>query len=503
MHRSTSDPGVPRAIPSRLGGGLAALRLILLAVLAVVAGGPGGCAGTASSLGGPGEPAGGHPRSGRPNILLVLADDLGVGDVGCYGQQKIRTPSIDRLATEGVRFSDAYAGSCVCAPTRASLLTGLHLGHAAIRTNQELQPEGQMPLPAGEVTIASRLRAAGYATALVGKWGLGPPGSEGSPGRHGFERFYGYLCQRHAHSHRPDYLYRNDQREPLPPGTYAPDRFLDEALAFLRDHGDRPFFLMYATTIPHAALQVPDDSLDDYRGRFDETPYDGRQGYVAHPTPRAAYAAMITRMDRDIGRLLDELERLGVSEDTIVVVASDNGPTWAGGVDAAFFRSTEGRRGLKGQLYEGGIRVPLVVRWPGHAPAGTTRSTPVALWDLAATFAAAAGVDPGATDGVDLAAALRGPEGGPERPLYWEYPSEGGWQALRLGPWKAVRKGIAAHPDAPIELYDLVVDPGETTDVAFSHPLLVEQLGELMRRERRPASVPGWNLPGFQGHGTP
>ncbi|MBL9118452.1 MAG: arylsulfatase [Phycisphaerae bacterium] len=438
----------------------------------------------------------------RPNILLILADDLGVGELGCYGQEQIRTPNLDRLAQQGARCTSAYSGSCVCAPTRASILTGRHTGHSAIRTNLEVQPEGQMPLPPSEVTFASRLREQGYATALVGKWGLGPPGGEGAPSRHGFDLFYGYLCQRHAHDHRPGYLYRNETREPLEPGTYAPDRFLEEAIGFVRRSAPEPFLLCYHTTIPHVALQVPDDSLAEYAGAFQETPYDGTKGYTKHPTPRAAYAAMVTRMDRDVGILLAELDRLGLAEETIVVFASDNGPTWAGGTDSTFFESADGRRGLKGQLYEGGIRVPLIVRWPGHITPGLVRDEPVGLWDLAPTFEAAMGAAPnstqstpgGAVDGIDLSAWLGARAPLPDRVLYWEYPSEGGWQAIRWGRWKAIRKGVAKRSDAPIELYDLLDDPGESKDVASEHPEVVADLRERMQKSRTDAPVPEWNI---------
>ncbi len=431
----------------------------------------------------------------QPNILLIVADDLGVGEVGCYGQTQIKTPRIDALAKDGIRCTQAYAGSCVCAPSRCALLTGQNTGHAAIRDNREIQPEGQEPLPADTVTLAKRLEAAGYETMLVGKWGLGPPDSAGAPWQQGFGRFYGYNCQRHAHDHTPEWLYRDGSRESLPPQAYAPDRFRDEALAFLRTPRAGPFFLAFMTTVPHAALEVPEDSLAEYAGRFEEIPYDGSKGYRKHATPRAAYAAMVTRLDRDIGMLLDAIESLGMADDTLVVVASDNGPTWAGGADNAFFRSTAGLRGHKGQLYEGGIRVPLIVRLPGRRGAGSVCETPLALWDLAPTLAAAASAQAmPAGDGIDLGPLWKDGVALAERPLYWEYASEGGWQAVRIGRWKAVRKGLAKHLDAPIELYDLDADPGEATDLASHHPELVAQAWKAMQT-RSPAAVPAWDAP--------
>jgi arylsulfatase A len=464
------------------------LRLSFAGVLCLLLGAisVGGCAGTP-------EPTGSSDRR-PPNILVIMADDLGVGEVGAYGQRKIRTPQLDRLAAEGVRCTSAYSPSCVCAPTRAALLTGVHTGHCAIRTNFELQPEGQMPLPATEVTIAARLRDRGYATAMVGKWGLGPPGSEGSPVRHGFDFFYGYFCQRHAHNHEPGYLYRHESREPLAAGTYAPDTFLMEAIRFVRAERDRPFLLCYATTIPHVALQVPNDSLAEYLGAFEEAAYEGGKGYLKHPTPRAAYAAMVTRMDRDIGVLVDELDRLGLGDDTLVVVTSDNGPTWAGGADSEFFASTGGLRGLKGQLYEGGIRVPFIVRWRKHLPAGSVCDEPIGLWDIARTVAEAAGIGAIAGDGADLLPSLRDGATLGSRALYWEYPSEGGWQAIRMGRWKGIRTGVAKNRDAPLQLYDLATDPRETTDLATKHPQVAANLLEAMRTSRTDAAVPAWNI---------
>lgn len=456
------------------------------------------------------NPAGPDGR-GRPNIVLIITDDLGYGEVGCYGQKVIRTPHIDALAARGVRFTDAYSGSCVCAPSRCTLLTGLHTGHAAIRDNKEIQPEGQQPLPAESVTLARVLRDEGYATAAVGKWGLGPPGSSGDPAKHGFGRFFGYLCQRHAHNHCPPYLYRDSQRMELPANkanwpdgsvvvgaSYAPDLFLEEATRFISENRERPFFLLFATPVPHAALQVPEDSLAEYRGAVPDTAYDGKKGYLKHETPRAAYAAMVTRMDRDVGALMTHLRSLGLEDDTIVVFTSDNGPTFNGGTDSAFFESAAGFRGLKCQLYEGGIRVPLIVAGAGGVRRGAESRVVTGNWDLFPTLASLAGVRsprvPAGLDGVDLSPELRGT--GPVAPreyLYWEYAAGGGWQAARLGNYKAVRRNAMKAPDGPIELYDLATDPAERTDIAAQWPAIVAR-ARLVMSSRSPAILSEWNF---------
>lgn len=440
----------------------------------------------------------------RPNILLIMADDLGAGEVGFNGQKRIRTPNIDALAAHGLRFSQAYSAAPVCAPARCALLTGRNMAHAAIRDNKELQPEGQQPLPARDVTLAEALKTLGYATACIGKWGLGPPGSEGDPLSQGFDHFFGYNCQRHAHNHFPTWLYRDREKITLEGNTqgnamgetYAPDLMREAALSFIRENSDQPFFLYFATTIPHAALQVPADSLREYAGAFEETPYDGKQGYQPHPTPRAAYAAMVTRMDRDIGALLALLDELGLTQDTIVIFTSDNGPTFNGGTDSAFFNSTAGLRGLKMQLYEGGIRVPLVVRWPGRIAAGGEVKLPVTHCDLLPTLAAIAGASaevPADVDGMDLAPALLGGEVPVSRPpLYWEAASGGFQQAVRIDEFKGVRRNLRKDPDAPLELYDLRIDAAETTDIAAQHPEIVARMLEIMRR-RTPSDVSEWN----------
>ena len=441
-----------------------------------------------------------------PNVILIVADDLGRGDLGCYGQQKIRTPVIDALARQGARFTQAYASAPVCAPSRCGLLTGMHTGHAAIRDNKELQPEGQQPLAAGNVTLSELLHARGYACTAIGKWGLGPPGSEGDPLCHGFDHFFGLYCQRQAQNHYPSFIYRDPVRIPLADnrgrrnagGTYAPDLMREEALGFLRTHARqepaRPFFLLYAATLPHAALQVPEEALHEYAGSFPETPYDGQQGGIPHRTPRAAYAALVTRLDRDVGILLAELERLGLAQDTIVIFTSDNGPTNVGGVDPVFFDSTGGARGLKWQLYEGGIRTPLIVRWPGRVEPGSVVDAPCAGWDLMPTIARACGARvPDGLDGLDLGPLLAGGPAPEREYFYWEHADGGGWQAVRMGDWKALRRNTQKNIPNPIELYDLAQDPGETRDLAARNPEQVERARRAFAA-RTESPVAEWNI---------
>lgn len=453
-----------------------------------------GAGAAALSLAGPSACRGGRTR---PNIVLILADDLGSAQLGCYGETRIWTPHIDRLAAEGTRFTQAYSGSPVCAPSRCVLLTGKHTGHAHVRDNLEIQPEGQTPLPAGTLTLARLLQAEAYATGLVGKWGLGFPGSTGEPLAQGFDFSFGYNCQRKAHNHYPPELWRNAERVRLegndggPTGQqYAPDLFEREALDFIRSNRARPFFLFFAATIPHLALQVPEDSLAEYAGLWPETPYLGGKGYLPHDRPRAVYAAMVTRFDRTVGRILDLLSELGLDEDTLVLFASDNGPTYdVGGYDMDFFRGAGGLRSHKGYVYEGGIRVPFVARRPGVVPAGRVSAALVSFQDVLPTLLDTAGSRrrvPPDVDGISLLAVLEGKSDWlGERPLYMEFPAYGGQQMARLGTWKAVRQNLLKDLDAPVEIYDLGRDPGETTDVAASHPEIVAELKAIMTREHR------------------
>jgi arylsulfatase len=430
-----------------------------------------------------------------PNVVLLLADDLGWNELGCYGQRKIRTPHVDRLTAEGVRFTQHYSGSAVCAPARCVLLTGLHTGHAFIRDNGEVKPEGQRPIPAETVTLAEVLKDAGYATGIFGKWGLGGPGTVGEPNLQGFDDWYGYLCQRQAHNFYPRYLWDNGERvelegndRGLTGAQYSHDLIAERALAFVRAHADEPFFLYVPFTIPHLAIQVPEDSLAEYEGLWDDPPYEGGKGYLPHRAPRAGYAAMVTRMDRDVGRLLDLLDELELAEDTIVFFASDNGPTYdrLGGSDSDFFQSAGPFRGLKGSLYEGGIRVPLVARWPGRIEAGRVSDLPSAFWDLFPTVCELTGASvPEGLDGLSFAPTLTGVgEQARHEYLYWEFRAYGGQQAVRLGDWKGVRQKMKSGNRA-IELYDLALDVGERNDLAAEQPELVERVRAIMDGEGR------------------
>jgi arylsulfatase A-like enzyme len=464
----------------------------------------------------------GKPR--LPNVVFLLADDLGYGDVGCFGQTKIRTPNIDRLATEGMRFTQHYSGNAVCAPSRCVLMTGKHPGHAFIRNNRSTPPEGQYPIPPETVTLAELLQDQGYTCGGFGKWGLGGPGSAGEPLKQGFDRFFGFNCQGVAHNYYPTHLWDNDRQialdnpafasnqklpadaDPLNPANYerysgrqyAPDLITEQALAFVKANKDRPFFLYYPTTVPHLALQVPEDSLSEYRGKFPEEPYVGGRGYLPHRYPRAAYAAMVTRLDREIGRIVSLVEELGLDERTIFVFSSDNGPLYEnyGGTDATFFNSAGPLRGFKGSLYEGGFREPTIVRWKGRVPAGSTSDRVSGFEDWLPTLLELIGAKeaiPSGLDGIGMAATLLGQKQ-EERPfLYREFPAYGGQQMIRVGDWKAVRqnlmpRGKDAKPRTKIELYNLKDDISETTDLADKHPETVEKLARLMRQQHTPSA---------------
>lgn len=469
----------------------------------------------------------------RPNFVFFLADDLGYSDVGCFGQQKIRTPRIDRLAAVGMRLTQHYCGNAVCAPSRCVLMTGMHPGHAFIRTNLSVPPEGQYPIPDETVTIAELLQSQGYATGGFGKWGLGPPASEGDPLRQGFDRFFGYLCQAVAHNHYPAYLWNDGERMPLDNPTfsahqrlpekaeltdpksyagfvgndYAPDLFSEQARQFIKENRDRPFFLYVPTTIPHLSLQVPDDSLAEYAGTLEDEPYDGSRRYLPHIAPHAAYAAMVTRMDRELGRIVDLVEELGLTEQTVFVFSSDNGPTYEqlGGSDSEYFESAGALRGRKGSLYEGGIRVPTVVRWKGHIEPGTVSDRVTGFEDWLPTFLQLAGADsaiPENIDGIGFAATLQGEEQEPRPFLYREFPSYDGQQLVRIGDWKGVRQNLmpekkGAKPNLHIELYNLADDPNEEHDVSRKHPEVVAQIERVMRQEHTPSAV--FPLPALDG----
>lgn len=438
----------------------------------------------------------------KPNVIFIYADDLGYAELGSYGQTKIKTPNLDQLADQGMRWTQFYTSSPVCASARCSLLTGKHGGHAYARDNSEIGSwesyRGQGPIPAQEFTIAEMFKSQDYATGAFGKWGLGEVGSSGDPLKQGFDRFFGYNCQRHAHNYYPRYLIDNDQQRPLPGNDrgltgeqYAPKLIADEMLTFIRDHKDQPFFAYYATVIPHLALQVPDQELKQYEGLWDETPYAGNS-YLPHPKPRAAYAAMISYMDKQVGRIMQLLDELGLADDTIIFFTSDNGATYLKGqVDYEFFNSVGPLRGLKGSVYEGGIREPLLVRWPNRIPAGSVSHLPAAQYDMLATLADMINAPaPTDSDGVSLLPTLLGQtDQQPARDyLFWEFGGYGGQQAVRLGDWKAVRPKMHKG-NMRIELYNLASDESEKHDVADQHPDLVARFERVMRDEHTPSKL--------------
>ena len=434
-----------------------------------------------------------------PNIVLVVADDLGYADLGSYGQKRIRTPNLDRLASEGIRFTSFYSGSPVCAPSRYVLMTGRHGGHAYIRDNKEVSPEGQWPIPDSTVTMPELLRDRGYATGAFGKWGLGFVGSEGDPNRQGFDLFYGYNCQREAHNFYPTHLWRNERKVMLDGNNrgltgrqYSHDLIETEVLRFISDNRDRPFFLFVPFTIPHLALQVPEDSLAEYRGRWEDPAYDGKNGYLPHPHPRAAYAAMVTRMDRSVGRIMDAIRAAGLDRETIILFTSDNGPTYdrLGGSDSEFFQSAGIFRGLKGSVYEGGIRVPLIARWPGHIAAGQTSDLPSAFYDLLPTLVEIGGGRMNQnTDGISLLPTLTGRGSQPRHVfLFWDFNGYGGQQAVRYGKWKGVRRDIQKG-NRQLELYDLLLDPAEKRNVAAEYPQIVRKIEQIMADNHEPSAL--------------
>ncbi|HEO71114.1 MAG TPA: arylsulfatase [Candidatus Hydrogenedentes bacterium] len=454
-----------------------------------------------------------HAAPKKPNIVFIMADDLGWCELGCYGQRKIRTPNVDQMAAEGMRFMQYYTGSAVCAPARCNLLTGKHGGHAYIRNNHSVKgddPEaftGQLPIPASEVTIAETLKAQGYATGCFGKWGLGAPGSSGDPLDHGFDRFYGYNCQGHAHNLYPRYLVNQRQQEMLEGNTrgltgkhYAPQRIADEMLAWVREHHEEPFFLYYATVLPHLALQAPEEEIAAYRGQWPEEPYAGKS-YLPHPTPKACYAAMISFLDKQVGRLFALLKELGLDEDTIVFFTSDNGTTHLKEqADYTFFESVGPLRGLKGSLYEGGIRVPMVVRWPGRIAQGSATDLLAAHYDVPATLSDLAGTTFAAgADGISFLPTLLGKQQKEHAHLFWDFAGYGGQLAVRMGKWKGVKQGLVKKPDAPLEVYDLETDIGETANVAEEYPEVAARIERIMREGRTEPSFEAFRFGVYGG----
>lgn len=472
-----------------------------------------------------------------PNIIFILADDLGYGELGCYGQEKIETPNIDRLAETGMIFSQHYSGAPVCAPARCVLLTGKHSGHAYIRGNDEWGDrgevwdyramiadstlEGQRPLPESTTTLASLLQSAGYACGMIGKWGLGAPNTTSIPSLKGFDFFCGYNCQRQAHTYYPVHLYLNENRislgnDTIPPRTrftegddpmdpdsysnfnlqsYAPDVMFSEMTAFIDRSREKPFFLYWASPIPHVPLQAPERWVEYYVKKFgDEAPYMGDRGYFPARYPHATYAAMISYLDELIGKLVENLKEEGLYDQTLIIFSSDNGPTYAGGSDSPWFNSggpfaSERGRG-KGFLYEGGIRVPMIASWPGEIEPGSKSDHISCFQDLLPTLCELAGVEvPSGIDGISYLPELRGGAGQEKHPyLYWEFPESGGQQSIRMGPWKAIRTDIRGG-NLSLELYNLDEDIREEHNVAADHPDLISQFESIMLEEHVPSEL--------------
>lgn len=477
----------------------------------------------------------------KPNIIFILADDLGYGDLGAYGQTKIETPNIDHLAATGMLFTRYYCGSPVSAPSRAVLLTGRHTGHSQVRGNDEWSErgdvwnyramiadstlEGQRPLATGTTTIATLLKSAGYKTGMTGKWGLGAPNTESIPTKMGFDWFFGINCQRMAHTYYPLFLYENDHRyylnndtvapntllaenaDPMNPASYspytlkdyAPDIMFAKMTDFINDNKDNPFFLYWATPIPHAALQAPARWIDYYVRKFgDEKPYLGQKSYFPQRYPHAAYAAMVSYLDEQVGEMIRQLKDLGIYENTLIIFTSDNGPTYNGGTDSPWFdsggpfRSEQGY--AKGNVNEGGIRVPMIASWPLKIKPGSVSGHIAAFWDVLPTLCDISGIStPENTDGISFLPELTGKKQAIHEYMYWEFPESGGQQAVRLGDFKAMRKNMKKG-NTEFELFDLKNDPGETRDIAAQHPEILKRIKDIVKEEHTTSANPLWKI---------
>jgi len=435
-------------------------------------------------------------RALRPNVIFILADDLGYGDLSCYGQKKFATPNIDRLAAEGMKFTRHYCGCAVCAPSRSTIMTGLHTGHTPIRGNKQIG-EGQAPLPRGTVTLAACLKQAGYATGCFGKWGLGFPGSEGDPVNVGFDTFFGYNCQMEAHSYYPQRLWRDRQEVRLDGQIYSPPVIMDEALKFIRAHaGKTPFFAWLTVTLPHAAMSVPPELHAPFRKQFPE--FEGTKARYdktrVDESPASAFPAMMGVLDRQVGDVLSLVKELDIDEDTLILFASDNGPHKEGGHQPDFWASSGGLRGYKRDLYEGGLRTPFLARWPGKIRAGGESSQVSAFWDLMPTLCELAGAHAAPdTDGVSLVPTLLGYGTQPTRAgLYWEFHEQGGKRAYLKGNLKAVQLGVDGAPEGPVEVYDLGSDPAEAHDVSASQATFVAEARRAFATEHTRSEVFPW-----------
>ncbi|MDT7829336.1 arylsulfatase [Pricia sp. S334] len=443
----------------------------------------------------------------KPNIIYILADDLGYGDLSVYGQEKFETPHIDKLAERGMLFTQHYSGSTVCAPSRSALMTGMHTGHTVVRGNKEVQPEGQHPIPDSTYTLAEAMKKAGYVTGAFGKWGLGFPGSEGDPTNQGFDTFYGYNCQRLGHNYYPDHLWSNTDSIVLSEntnkkdGAYAPELIHRETLKFIDTHKHTPFFLYVPTIIPHAELAAPEEYMEKHRGKYPpEKAYEGvddgpnfNQGpYRSQEETHAAFAAMIDVLDDQVGDIMAKVDDLGLADNTIIIFTSDNGPHEEGGADPEYFDSNGPFKGVKRDLYEGGIRVPMIASWPGRIAPGSKTDLISAFWDILPTFSDIVGISvPDDTDGISLLPTLLGNDAEQKHHdyLYWEFHERGGRQAVRKGKWKAVRYNVFKNPNGALELYDLDEDRGETNNVAEEHPDVVAEMEDIIETARTPSDI--------------
>ena len=442
----------------------------------------------------------------RPNIIYILADDLGYGDLSCYGQKNFKTPNIDRLASQGMLFTQHYSGSTVCAPSRSVLMTGMHTGHTVVRGNKEVRPEGQYPIPDSTYTIAEMFKKKGYATGAFGKWGLGFPGSEGDPNKQGFDTFYGYNCQRIGHHYYPNHVWSNQDSIVLTAnagkqkGLYAPDLIHEKTLEFIQNNKEKPFFLYVASIIPHAELAAPEEILEKYRGLYlpekefkgvDDGPEYRTGPYESQTESHAAFVAMVSILDNQVGEIMDKVKELGLAENTLIVFTSDNGPHQEGGADPDYFDSNGELKGYKRDLYEGGIRVPMIASWPSKIKPNSQTDHVSAFWDVFPTFGNLIDADiPTDLDGISFLPTLVGNKEQQEHEyLYWEFHEKGGRQAVRMGDWKAVKYNVLDDPNAPIELYNLKEDIGEQNDVALNHPDIILRMGTILSEARIPSNI--------------
>lgn len=443
----------------------------------------------------------------KPNVVFIVTDDLGYGDLSCFGQEKFLTPNIDQLALNGIRFTNSYSGTTVSAPSRASLLTGLHTGHTPIRGNKEIQPEGQMPLPSNIYTIFTLFKNAGYTTGAFGKWGLGYPGSSGDPINQNVDHFFGYNCQRMAHNYYPSHLWDNNTRVDFPEndngnfGTFSQDLIQEKTLQFIEDQSNKPFFLFVPIVLPHAELVVPEDSIIiNLRGKYPETPYKGvdegpdfrKGGYMSQNQPRATHAAMVKRIDTYVAQIVDKLKEEGVLENSIIIFTSDNGPHREGGADPDFFNSNSIYRGYKRDLYEGGIRVPTIISWQAKIDEGKESNYPFAFWDWLPTFADILNTElKSETDGISILPTLTGEGEQSQRDFfYFEFQEMGGKQAVIKGNWKLLHLDI--RNGGRYELYNIASDPSENHNVIDKFPKKAKELKAIIKRAR--TEDPEWPL---------